>query len=149
MKQSLSDIAKRQAPVERIGEEARAFLETWQDVGELLDAATEEERLQILQHYIEVIELGPIDAETRTGSYAMRLFPEVRPDRGFDFDRGANPAPINESPCLGNENGDGADDGNVPVSLTPDGLVRITVQKAPRLGLEPRTLRLTVACSTN
>ena len=149
LKQSLSDIAKRQAPVERIGEEARAFLETWQDVGELLDAATEEERLQILQHYIEVIELGPIDAETRTGSYAMRLFPEVRPDRGFDFDRGANPAPINESPCLGNENGDGADDGNVPVSLTPDGLVRITVQKAPRLGLEPRTLRLTVACSTN
>jgi hypothetical protein len=72
-------------------------LESWQDVGELLEAATPEERLQILQHYIEVVELGPIDSQTRTGTYAMRLFPEVRPDRGFDFGSGGNgpndPAP--------------------------------------------------------
>lgn len=88
LKRSLSDIARRQAPVERVGDDARSFLETWQDIGELLDAATPEERLQILQHYIEVVELGLIDPETRTGSYAMRLFPEVRPDRGFDFGRG-------------------------------------------------------------
>jgi hypothetical protein len=30
-------------------------LESWQDVGELLEAAAPEERLQILQHYIEVV----------------------------------------------------------------------------------------------
>jgi hypothetical protein len=75
---------------ERVSDDARAFLETWQDIGELLDSATPEERLQILQHYIEVVELGLIDPKTRTGSYAMRLFPEVRPDRGFDFDSGDN-----------------------------------------------------------
>jgi site-specific DNA recombinase len=92
IKKNLTDIAKRQAPVERVSEDARSFLETWQDIGELLEAATPEERLQVLQHYIEVVELGPIDPGTRTGSYAMRLFPEVRPDRGFDFggDNGPN-----------------------------------------------------------
>lgn len=102
-KQSLSDIAKRQAPVVRIGEEARAFLETWHDVGELLGSATPEERMQILQHYIEVIELGPIDPETRTGSYAMRLFPEVRPDRGFDF--GGDHGPDDSTPSPETTNG--------------------------------------------
>jgi hypothetical protein len=85
LKRSLIDIGKRQAPVERVSDDAHSFLESWQDVGELLEAATPEERLQILQHYIEVVELGPIDPDTRTGRYAMRLFPEVRPDRGFDF----------------------------------------------------------------
>jgi hypothetical protein len=84
VKKDLSDIATRQAPVERVSDDAKSFLESWQDVGELLDAATPEERLQILQHYIEVVELDPIDSQTRTGSYAMRLFPDV-PDRGFDF----------------------------------------------------------------
>jgi hypothetical protein len=53
-------------------------------VGELLDAATHEERLLILRHYVEVIELHATDA--KGGTYALRLFPEVRPDRGFDFD---------------------------------------------------------------
>jgi hypothetical protein len=85
LKQTFTDLAKRQAPIERVSDDARSFLETWQDVGELLEAATPEERLQLLQHYIEAVELGPIDSETRTSSYARRLFPEVRPDRGFDF----------------------------------------------------------------
>ena len=54
--------------------------------------------MQLLQHYIEVVELGTIDRQTRTGTYAMRLFPEVRPDWGFDFARsngpdGSNPGP--------------------------------------------------------
>ena len=91
IKTNLADLAKRQAPVERVSDDARSFLETWQDVGELLASATPEEQMQILQHYIEVVELGPIDPETRTGSYAMRLFPEVRPDRGFDFGGDSGP----------------------------------------------------------
>ena len=85
IKSRLAGIARQQAPVERVNDDARSFLETWQDIGELLGAATPEKRMQILQHYIEVVEIGRIDAETRTGTYAMRLFPEVRPDRGFDF----------------------------------------------------------------
>ncbi len=98
MKKSLTEIAKRQAPVERVSDDARAFLETWQDIGELLGSATPEERMQILQHYIEVVELGLIDPETRTGSYAMRLFPEVRPDRGFDFGGDHGPDDSNPGP---------------------------------------------------
>ena len=89
---TLAQIAKRQAPVERIGRDAQAFLETWQDVGELLAAATTEERLQILQHYIEVIELGNIDRETRTGTYALRLLPEVRPDLDSTSEEGGKAA---------------------------------------------------------
>ena len=103
MKRSLTDIAKRQAPVERVSDDARSFLETWQDVGELLVSATPEERMQILQHYIEVVELGLIDPETRTGSYAMRLFPEVRPDRGFDF--GCDHGPDDSTPGPETTNG--------------------------------------------
>ncbi|MCZ2340482.1 MAG: recombinase family protein [Bacteroidales bacterium] len=91
IKKNLTDIAKRQAPVERVSDDAQSFLETWQDIGELLQSATPEEQMQLLQHYIEVIELGAIDREARTGSYAMRLFPEVRPDRGFDFGGGSGP----------------------------------------------------------
>jgi len=59
--------------------------------------------MQILQHYIEVVELGLIDPETRTGSYAMRLFPEVRPDRGFDF--GGNHGPDDSTPGPETTNG--------------------------------------------
>ena len=110
LKRSLADIATRQAPVERVSDDARAFLETWQDIGELLESATPEERMQILQHYIEVVELGLIDPETRTGSYAMRLFPEVRPDRGFDFGRGGNSGPDDANP--GPEMANGAAPGN-------------------------------------
>ena len=103
IKKNLGEIAKRQAPVERVSDDARSFLETWQDIGELLGSATPEERMQILQHYIEVVELGLIDPETRTGSYAMRLFPEVRPDRGFDF--GGDNGPDDSTPSPETTNG--------------------------------------------
>lgn len=91
LKRTLADLTKRQAPVERVSEEARLFLETWQDIGQLLNSATPLEQMQLLQHYIEVIALGAVDPQTRSGSYAIRLFPEVRPDRGFDFARGDGP----------------------------------------------------------
>ena len=61
--------------------------------------------MQILQHYIKVIELELIDPQTRTGSYAIRLFPEVRPDRGFDFGRGGNGVPDDANPRLETNNG--------------------------------------------
>lgn len=149
LKRTLTDLATRQAPVERVSDNARSFLETWQDVGELLEAATPEERLQLLQHYIEVVELGPIDRETRTGSYAMRLFPEVRPDRGFDFGGAATTARTTQLQARKWETGTPPRMAATPSLLTEDGLVRITVQKAPRLGLEPRTYGLTVRRSTD
>lgn len=117
VKKNLADIAKRQAPVERVSDDARAFLETWQDIGELLEAAVPEERLQLLQHYIEVVELGPIDHETRTGSYAMRLFPEVRPDRGFDFGGDNGPDDGSSGPEMAN--GDATRNGCDPVAVNP------------------------------
>ncbi len=117
MKKSLSDIARRQAPVERVSDDARSFLETWQDIGELLGSATPEERMQILQHYIEVVELGLIDPETRTGSYAMRLFPEVRPDRGFDFGGDNGPDDGSSGPEMAN--GDATKNGCDPVAVNP------------------------------
>ena len=54
--------------------------------------------MQILQHYIEVIELGEIDQNSKTGNYAMRLFPEVRPDCSFDFGEGDDSDDGNPSP---------------------------------------------------
>lgn len=78
--------------MERVTDDARSILANWQDIGDLLHSDAPEGQMQLLLHYIEVVELGPIDRETRTGSYAMRLFPEVQPDRGFDFacDSGPN-----------------------------------------------------------
>jgi hypothetical protein len=64
----------------------------------------------------------------------MRLFPEVRSGRGFDF----NPDECPDEPNPNSETTNGAvtEIGNAPPVLTLDGLVRITVQKAPRLGFE-------------
>ncbi len=128
---TLRDIAQRQEPLQRINEDAKAFIRTWQDVGELLDAATREERLLILRHYVEVIEIHSADPKGRSGTYAMRLFPEVRPDRGFDWS--------DESPYPVNTNGDGTAMDAASDVLTDSRLVRVIDEKAPRLGLEPRT----------
>lgn len=68
------------------------------DVSELLDAATHEERLQILRHYVEVIELRATDS--KGGTYALRLFPEVSPDRGFDWPENTNGAIPEDGPAL-------------------------------------------------
>lgn len=93
LSRSLREISKRQEPMQRISEDSKAFIQTWQDVGELLDAATAEEKSQILRHYVEVIELHSTD--TKGGTYALRLFPEVRPDRGFDWSESPYPESTN------------------------------------------------------
>lgn len=104
---------------ERVSDDARSFLETWQDqdIGELLRSATPGERMQILQHDIELIELGFIDPETRAGSYAMRLFPVVRPDRGFDF--GGDNGPDDSTPSPETTNGAIPAGGNGSVCVNP------------------------------
>jgi site-specific DNA recombinase len=146
----LAAIEKRQEPMERISEDATAFVRTWQDVGDLLDAATHEERLLILRHYVEVIELHSTDSKGKTGTYALRLFPEVSPDRGFDWgEEVPQTGPDDGSLASETQNGAATQEGDDPDLLTDSDLVCITDGKAPPVGLEPTTRRLTAACSTN
>lgn len=148
IKKSLAEIGKRQAPVARVGEDAKAFLDTWQDIGELLESATPEEQMQILQHYIEVIELGAIDPDSKTGTYAMRLFPEVRPDRGFGFGEGDGPDDANPGPETAN--GDTTKNGCDPVTVNlgrlgshnrPESSPRRTRTSHPQVNSEAREIR--------
>lgn len=140
LQKQLRDLGRRQEPLLRITEDAKTFIRSWGDVGELLDAATEEERMLLLRHYVEVVELHATDAKGRTGTYALRLFPEVRPDRGFDWDDSV-PEPQPDDGTLDAEttNGDAVQEEGTAVSLTDSRLVCISDGKAPRLGLEPRT----------
>lgn len=139
----LKQIQVSQAPSERISRDAKTFVEAWQNVGELLDAANTDEQVQLLRHYIEVLELHPVDEKGRRGTYVLKLFPEVHPDRTFD-----EPTEVAN---LGQttKNGTIAESSDGPELLTEDGLVCMTVGKAPPVGLEPTTMRLTAARSTN
>ena len=150
IRQGLAEIAKRQEPMTRISRDAKAFIQTWDDVGELLDAATAEEQALLLRHYVDVVELHATDEKGKTGTYALRLFPEVRPDRGFDWGQDEpNGGPDDQNPCPETSNGAGLPKGGDPAVLTDSRLVRVLGQKAPPPGLEPGTRGLTVRCSTN
>ena len=138
----LTGIEQRREPMKRISEDAKAFVRTWDDVGELLEAATHEEQQQLLHHYVEVIELHAYDKKGKKGTYAMRLFPEVRPDRNFEWQEAV---PIIGSIDAGSDaqesgaetkNGAADDDDNSD-SLSDSDPVCITDQKAPRGGLDP------------
>jgi site-specific DNA recombinase len=103
---------------------AKRFIETWSTVGELLEQATPEERRTILQHYVEVVEIRFNDSNGKMGSYALRLFPEVRP-LDAPPSRNGNGAPVS-----------GADGDPV---LTEEANLCQFDSKAPRQGLEPWT----------
>lgn len=108
-----------------------------------------DEQHLILQHYIEVIELRATNLNGKTGTYAMRLFLEVRPHPKPGDEEGEVGARVPRQPTpLGTPSGAVAPGGNDLVLLTEDGVVRTAVQKAPRPGLEPGTNRLTAGCST-
>lgn len=129
----LRELGRRQEPLSRITEDAKAFIRSWGDVGELLDAATDEERMHLVRHYVEVVELHPSDPKGKSGTYAMRLFPEIRPDRGFDWgDEGPNGPPDDGSHGPETTNGDAASEDGTAESLTDSGLACISGQKAPR-----------------
>lgn len=67
-------------------------------------------------------------------TYAMRLFPEVRPDRGFGLDEEpTDSGPEDGSPCPEMTNGAVPDEDD-PEVLTDSRLVRVIDQKAPRKG---------------
>ena len=142
----LKQIQSEQAPAERISADAKAFLESWEDVGDLLDAATPEEQTQILRHYVEVLELHPETKNGRKGTYILKLFPEVCPDRGFEWLDDVDGPEMPDPPT---KNGTDAEFGDNPELLTESALVCMSEQKAPPVGLEPTTKRLTAARSTN
>lgn len=129
----LAELAARQVPMTRVAEDARRFVATWKDVGELLAQATPDEQHLILQHYIEVIELRATDLNGKAGTYAMRLFPEVRPHPKPDDEEGEAGARVPRQPTPPETpSGAVAPGGNDPALLTEDGVVRTAVQKAPR-----------------
>jgi hypothetical protein len=130
----LRELAKRQEPLSRITDDAKAFIQNWADVGELLDVATEEEKTQLIRHYVEVVELHAADAKGETGTYAMRLFPEIRPDRGFDWGETSPETPPDDgSPIHETTNGDDFSKEATAASLTDSRLVCISDGKAPRV----------------
>ncbi len=131
LKQQLKDLSQQQAPVERITDQARKFVETWEDIGELIDEATAEECKELLQHYIEVIELHSTDPKGRTGTYALRLFPEVRPDRDFTWNQ-ADPSEFLPKPTLSTKNGDDAPQDAIAVLTSDDVLFERSSGKLPR-----------------
>jgi hypothetical protein len=146
LRANLIDIQQRQEPVLRVGDEAKKFVETWTNVGDLLEQVTPDERFLILQHYVEVLELRATDPKGKAGTYVLRLFPEVRPHRDPGDPDGGAPAVLPQPPKPPEmPNGAATAPGNGPDLLTEDGLVRITVQKTPRVGLEPTSADIGVA----
>ncbi len=61
----------------------------------------------------------------------LKLFPEVRPNRGFDWEKDAS---NDVNPSAPTKNGTSTSEGNDPEVLTEDGLVCMAVRKAPRPG---------------
>ena len=146
----LGQLAKRQKPLNQITEDARMFIQNWAEVDELLDAANEEEKTQIIRHYVEVIELHASDTKGETGTYAMRLFPEVRPDWYVGWGEQYRDELIyHDARSPETENGDATAQDGTAASLTESRLVCISDGKAPPVGLEPTTRGLTVRCSAN
>ncbi len=122
--------AEQTAPKTAMMATGKTFIDTWSSVGESLEQATPEEQRTILQHYIEVVEITFDDPAGKMGKYALRLFPEVCP-ADQNPSRNGNGTPIRGS------------------ALTENANLCLVDEKAPRVGLEPTTQRLTAACSTD
>jgi DNA invertase Pin-like site-specific DNA recombinase len=112
----LEELQQQKTPVDQILTLAKTFIENWPGVGELIREATGDERRGILEQYVEVVQMTPTGPDGKSGTYALRLFPEATPDR--DTHGGVEPG----------ENHRANDD---PV-LTESSLVRKVDEKAPR-----------------
>ena len=87
-----------------------------------MDEATQEERRLILQHYVEVIEMTADKPVNGSGTYKLKLFPEAT-------------SPIDRVDTQDESEFESSDSS----VLTDSTMVLQPVEKAPRLGLEPRT----------
>lgn len=103
LRQRLQILLQEAAPLSATMEKAKEFVSGWTSVAQILDAAQPDELRLLLQHFVEVIELADESADGRTGVYALRLFPEVRPlDRPREPENqgGVNSPESGERPAL-------------------------------------------------
>lgn len=128
--EQLAALRADREPAESAMAEAKKFVATFEKIGDLFDQATPDELRILLQHYVQGLELKFSSSEGKAGSYALHLFPEV----------GNLPDPKASEPPA-----DGVGRGLV---LTAPALFRNVDEKAPRVGFEPTTNRLTAGCST-
>jgi cell division protein FtsB len=120
-----AELQELRAPLPAEEEQARKLIDGWQGLPEFLEDATPEERRVVLQHAIQVLELRAVEeSDGKKGTYAMSIFPEF-----------GMPGKV-LSP---NENGPVSREAEEGAVLTANPLVREVGEKAPRLGLEPRT----------
>jgi uncharacterized protein YdiU (UPF0061 family) len=134
------ELAKRQKPLNQISEDARKFVQNWGEVDSLLDEATEEEKTQLVRHYVEVIEIHPSDTKGEAGTYVMKLFPEVRTDWRIGWsDQYLSELICDDRRLPETTNGDAAPEGGTAAVLTEPRLVCISDGKAPGTGLESAT----------
>ena len=146
LRDEAAELEREKAPRDLVEARARRFVEQWSDIGQLLDDATLEEQRVILQHLVEVLELKMVDRDRKRGTYVLRLFPEIGPLLPAE-----GTSATGDSPILGDPETQraGLPRGKTGRVLTENGLVRQFGKKAPPVGLEPTTRRLTAACSTN
>ena len=99
----------------------------------MLDEATEEEKTQLVRHYVEVIEIHPSDSKGEAGTYVMKLFPEVCTDWRIGWsDQYLNALICDERRLPETKNGDAAPEDSIADLLTEPRLVCICDGKAPR-----------------
>lgn len=130
----LADLQEQQEPLTAEEEQARKLIDGWRGLPELLDDATPQERRVVLQHAIQVLELRAVEqSDRKKGTYAMSIFPE--------FGVPGKTLTPHESGTVPGESEEG-------VALTANPMVREVGGRAPRVGFEPTTSRLTAGCST-
>ena len=130
MRKRLKEVSATGAPLAAAVAWAREFVAGWSAVADLLDA--DEARL-LVQHFVEVVELAHESADGKTGTYVLKLFPEVRP-LDPPHDGGNDHGPPN--PTVGEQ-----------PALTESHNTCGEPQKAPPVGFEPTTRRLTAGRS--
>ena len=135
LRNELDALQNLRAPMSAEEEKARILIDGWRGIPELLEDATLEERRVVLQHAIQAIELRAAEnSDGKKGTYALSIFPEFgTPGISISATEPTDP------PKGGTETD----------LLTANTLVREVEEKAPRVGLEPTTQRLTAACSTD
>ncbi len=119
----LRELQQTKAPLDKVTAFAKTFIENWQGLGDLLQDITGDERRALLEQYVEVIQMTATGDDAKKGTYAMRLFPEAVPVRRTGNGAGKKNTHLANQDSL----------------LTESSVVRQVSEKAPRLGLEPKT----------
>lgn len=82
LQERLKELDAINEPHDALRESSRRFVESWTDIGELLDEADLSEQMVIVQHFVQSLELKAADATAKTGTFVLRIFPELGPLSG-------------------------------------------------------------------